>query len=202
MKFRKRFITFILLIGLINQLFAQNEDNKPSFPAYLDLSFGISVTSFSNLDGPFGTINMNAGATINQYFAVGLDYMSGSSGSTHFIKHFSGLGLQGRYVNHRILGKITLGNILNTSVNGDLISFYEYAGKFDFYGRVDVVYRFRKIWSVGISAYSSTSLTYNLYDYNQISGRYDISAGTSKQYISGITVTLGMQLFPPYFKKS
>lgn len=197
-----RQIILLLIIGCHFQTFAQDKAEKPLFPAYLDLSLGASVTSFSNLDGLFGMMNLNAGATINQNFAIGLDYMSGSSGTAHFIKRFSGLGLQGRYVKNRILGKITFGNILNTSVGGDLISSYRYADTFDFYGRIDIAYRFRKIWSVGISAYSSSTLTYDLYDYNNVSKRYDIFAGTSRQLINGIAVTIGMQLFPPYFKKS
>ncbi|MFK7947949.1 MAG: hypothetical protein AB8G11_10180 [Saprospiraceae bacterium] len=201
MKYTKRLILSLLLICSINLLFAQNESNNATFPAYFDALLGLSVTSFSNVDFPFGIAAINAGPTINQNFAVGLDYMLGSSGTAHFIKQFSGLGLQGRYVKHRFLGKITFGNILNTSINGDLITLYRYTNTFDFYGRIDVVYRFRKIFAAGISAYSSTLLTYDLYDYNDISNRYDIFAGTSAQYINGIALTLSVQIFPPYFQK-
>jgi hypothetical protein len=179
-----------------------NYIEEVKFPFYLDLMAGASVTSFSNLDGLFGNNAISLGVPINRNFAVGIDYMNGTSGSAHFIKRYSGFGLQTRYVNRRILGNVTIGKVTNAGVNGDLIAHYDYVDNMDFYGRIGVAYRFWKFCSVGISAYTATSLRHNVYDYNEITERYDVLVSVSNMQVGGVAITFGMQLFPPYITRN
>jgi hypothetical protein len=204
----KKFITLLMSFFTISNLAAQENskwDNyieAVKFPVYLDLFAGASVTSFSNFDGLFGNQSISLGVPINRNWAVCVDFMQGSSGSAHFIKSFSGFGLQGRYSHKRILANLSFGKVQNARIGGDLINQYRFIDNNKFYGRLGFAYRFWKVCSVGVAAYTSTNLEYDVYDYDEITSKYDIYSGKTDYNIGGIAIAFGVHLFPPYTVKN
>lgn len=194
-------MTFFIISNLVAQENSKwnNYIEEVKFPVYLDLFAGASVTSFSNVDALFGNQSISLGVPINRNWAIGADFMRGSSGSAHFIKRFYGFGLQGRYSYKRILANASFGSVQNGRIGGDLISQYRIINKNEFYGRLGFAYRFWKVCSIGLTAYTSTNLEFDVYDYSETSGSYDVFSGKTNYNIGGIAITFGLHLFPSYY---